>query len=41
MGSPLYIVPERLDGDGRINYKGDIYGVGCIFYTLLHGKTPF
>lgn len=26
---------------GSINYKSDIYGVGCIFYEILHGETAF
>jgi len=30
-----------LEGNGKVNYKADIYGVGCIFYFLLHGHAPF
>lgn len=41
VGTPLYLSPERLDGNGKINYKADIYGVGCIFYEMLHGRTPY
>lgn len=41
LGTPLYLPPERFNGDGSINYKSDIYGVGCIFYEMLHGESPF
>jgi len=32
LGTPLYLAPERFTGSGSINFKSDIYGVGCIFY---------
>jgi serine/threonine protein kinase len=35
------LAPERFTGSGSINFKSDIYGVGCIFYEMLHGKSPF
>jgi serine/threonine protein kinase len=41
VGSPLYIVPERFVEGGLINYKADIYGVGSIFYFMLHGEAPY
>ena len=41
VGTPLYLAPERLEGSGRTNFKADIYGVGCIFYQMLHGKAPY
>jgi serine/threonine protein kinase len=41
LGTPLYLAPERFQGGGQINFKSDIYGVGCIFYEMLHGESPF
>jgi serine/threonine protein kinase len=35
------LAPERFQGGGQINFKSDIYGVGCIFYEMLHGESPF
>lgn len=35
------MAPERLEGNGKINFKADIYGVGCIFYLMLHGHAPY
>ncbi len=39
-GSPHYIAPEQARGfdiDGRV----DIYSLGCSFYQVLSGTTPF
>lgn len=41
VGTPLYLAPEWVEGTGRINHKADIFGVGCIFYLMLHGHAPF
>ena len=37
----MYLAPERFKGSGAVNFKSDVYGVGCIFYEMLHGETPF
>lgn len=41
VGTPLYLAPEQIVSNGKINYKADIFGVGAIFFFLLHGRTPF
>lgn len=41
VGTPLYLAPEQIVSNGKINYKADIFGVGATFYFLLHGRTPF
>ena len=49
VGSPLNMSPiilKKLNGDinaRKVGYgiKEDIWGLGCIFYTLLIGKSPF
>jgi serine/threonine protein kinase len=35
------LAPERLQGSGRVNAKADVYGVGCLYYYMLHGHAPF
>lgn len=38
MGSPLYMSPEQLKGDGRIGPRADVYAVGHVTYTALVGR---
>ncbi|MBF6416622.1 serine/threonine-protein kinase [Nocardia cyriacigeorgica] len=35
-----YAAPEQLSGD-PVGYRADIYSLGCSFYKMLTGKTPF
>jgi serine/threonine protein kinase len=35
------LAPERFTGSGSINFKSDVYGVGCVFYQILHARPPF
>ncbi len=39
-GSPLYMSPEQARGD-EVDRRSDIYALGCTFYLLLTGRTPF
>jgi serine/threonine protein kinase len=39
-GSPYYMSPEHCDGK-RIDARSDIYSVGCTFFEILTGVTPF
>jgi predicted Ser/Thr protein kinase len=42
MGSPTYMSPEQVEGDGdKIGPASDIYSLGVIFYELLCGEVPF
>ena len=36
-----YRSPESLRGKGRLDTRADIYGLGCVLYTLLAGRPPF
>ena len=39
-GSPHTIAPEVLEGK-RYTFSADIWSLGCIFYELYTGDSPF
>lgn len=41
VGTVLYASPEQLLGMPNIDYRSDIYSLGCIMYQWETGKPPF
>ena len=41
MGSPHYISPEQARGDARVDFRSDIYSLGCTLFHLLTGRRVF
>ncbi len=39
-GTPHFISPEQAKGEA-VDVRSDIYSLGCTFYRLVTGKTPF
>jgi serine/threonine protein kinase len=41
LGTPLYMSPEQCRSAGNVDYRSDIYSLGCIAFEILCGRPPF
>lgn len=41
MGSPHYISPEQARGDKDVDFRSDIYSLGCTLFHMLTGRPPY
>lgn len=41
VGTPGYMAPEILNGQGDATPASDLYSLGCVAYEVLVGKPPF
>ena len=41
VGTPAYLAPELLTGEGVIDGRADLYALGCVAYYLLTGHLVF
>ncbi|HEX6810975.1 MAG TPA: serine/threonine-protein kinase [Planctomycetota bacterium] len=41
VGTPATMAPEQFDDPDQVDHRADIYGLGCVLYHALTGRTPF
>ena len=41
MGSAQYISPEQARGEKDVDFRTDIYSLGCTFFHMLAGRLPY
>ncbi|MDB2687542.1 protein kinase [Mariniblastus sp.] len=41
IGTPDYVSPEQIKDGRNVDYRADLYGLGCTMFKMLTGVAPF
>ncbi|XP_017086766.1 NUAK family SNF1-like kinase 2 [Drosophila eugracilis] len=41
IGTPLYMAPEAMSSQGKVDFKSDVWSLGLVLYELCLGRSPF
>ena len=41
LGSPLYMSPEQIKGQGGVDQRTDVWSIGAVLYEALSGVVPY